>query len=187
MPQRGSRTGKTPERGYAPRTFSIKNKLDRALGYLKVGGDGDKSELVNEALELYLTDPVLIAIPLIGNVRGGAPITAEENIEERIPLPERITRGAEYALRVYGNSMAPWIDVGDVVFVNPRRGALHGDVVIAYVDEDHGEREAVIKRYNREGRIPVLRSDNPDYHDVILPDRFEIAGVVVGLYREYGR
>jgi len=61
-------------------------------------------------------------LPLVGHVAAGAPVLAEENIEEYIPVPE-LAGGddGEYLLRVRGESMKDaGIIEGDLVVVRPQ-------------------------------------------------------------------
>lgn len=46
------------------------------------------------------------AVPLLGTIAAGAPIMAEEHVEEILNLPtELVGRGVLFALRVRGDSM----------------------------------------------------------------------------------
>src|SRR5262249_40993828 len=44
-------------------------------------------------------------LPLVGQIAAGAPLLAEENIEEHIAVPEPLGRSADFLLTVRGDSM----------------------------------------------------------------------------------
>src|SRR2546425_4197427 len=49
-------------------------------------------------------------LPLLGQIAAGAPLLAEQNVEDRLAVPEPLSRGGEeFLLRVRGDSM---IDAG---------------------------------------------------------------------------
>ncbi|KPJ61314.1 MAG: hypothetical protein AMJ46_02915 [Latescibacteria bacterium DG_63] len=126
----------------------------------------------------------LIEIPLVGRVAAGAPIFAEENIEDIITLDNRLAKpGKLFALRVHGNSMrdAGLLD-GDIAVVRQQSHADSGDIVVALLGE-----EATVKRYVlSEGEI-VLKPENKDYEPMIVKKgtQFSVVGRVVGSIRRY--
>ena len=122
-----------------------------------------------------------VAIPLIGRVAAGAPILAEQHVEQYVSVPRQLTRsGDSFLLKVRGDSMegAGILD-GDWVVVRQQREAAHGQIVVALVGDDE---EATCKRLERrDGRIE-LHSENPAY-EPIVPEQCQIAGVVTGVMR----
>ena len=81
-------------------------------------------ELVDRAVEgvRSIVPSGADGLPLVGAVAAGAPILAEENIEDHIPVPpEAGGEDGEYILRVRGDSM---VDAGmlegDFVVVRPQ-------------------------------------------------------------------
>src|SRR5207253_3319434 len=86
-------------------------------------------------------------LPVVGAVAAGAPILAEENIEEYVSVPAAAGgEEGEYVLRVRGDSMKEaGILEGDLVVVHSQDSARDGDVVVALLGE-----EATVKRYFRE-------------------------------------
>src|SRR5437773_8432577 len=92
-------------------------------------------------------------LPLVGQIAAGAPLLADENIEEEIAVPETL-RG-DFLLRVRGESMigAGILD-GDIVVVRRTQDARHGEIVVALVGDDESADEATVKTFYREkGRI----------------------------------
>src|SRR6202049_3291937 len=78
-----------------------------------------------------------VSVPVVGNVAAGAPILAEQNIEEHILLSSELAQDGFFLLRVRGESMinAGILD-GDLVLVRPQQDAPTGAIVVALVDGD---------------------------------------------------
>ena len=65
-------------------------------------------EIVDDTFNLSRRE--LVNVPLIGTVAAGAPILADENVENYFPIPAELLPNSEtFMLKVRGNSM---IDVG---------------------------------------------------------------------------
>lgn len=119
-------------------------------------------------------------IPLVGNVAAGAPILAEENIEELLEIPAMIgAEAGDYALNVRGDSMRDaGILEGDVVIVRPAEDAENGEIVVALLED-----EATVKRFFREDDAIRLEAENPAYEPIITRDA-EVIGQVIGVFRK---
>lgn len=119
-------------------------------------------------------------IPVIGKVTAGQPITAVENIEEYLPLPERLVSGDDvFILNVEGDSMIDaGIYDGDMVIVKQQPNAENGDIIVAMTDDD----EATVKRFYKEKQHIRLQPENPTMEPIILHD-VTILGKVIGVYR----
>ena len=118
-------------------------------------------------------------LPLVGQVAAGAPILAEENIEEYIEVPD-VVGGEEgdYVLRVRGESMIEaGIFEGDYVIVRPADTAGDGEIVVALIGD-----EATVKRYFRESDHVRLQPEN-ETMEPIRTTEVKILGRVVGLLR----
>src|SRR5439155_1476171 len=93
-----------------------------------------------------------VAVPLIGRISAGAPVLADQNIEDFLAVPAEFAGEEDhFALRVAGDSMvgAGILD-GDVVVVHRQSTAGEGDVVAALVPGP-AEDEATVKRFHRGG------------------------------------
>ncbi len=122
-----------------------------------------------------------VTMPLLGRVAAGAPILADEHVEEYVPVPRKLTRSGEsFQLKVRGDSMegAGILD-GDWVVVRSQKDANNGEIVIALVGDDV---EATCKRYVRRAGHVELHSENPAYEPIVT-DQVEIAGIVTGVMR----
>ena len=121
-------------------------------------------------------------LPLIGQVAAGAPILAEENIEDYLEVPDVIGgEDGDYILRIKGDSMqgAGILD-GDYVVVRPAEEAADGEVVVALIGE-----EATCKRFFREDDEIRLQSENPDYEPIMVRE-LRLLGKVTGVFRRLG-
>jgi len=125
------------------------------------------------------------AVPLIGTIACGVPITAIEHYEDVYRLPqELIGSGEHFMLRAEGDSMiGVGIFDGDLLVIRSQPTANAGQIVAALVDED----TATIKTFcpQKDGFI-VLKAHNPDYEDIMVNAEYcRILGVLVGSYRKY--
>ncbi|AKG04507.1 repressor LexA [Salimicrobium jeotgali] len=119
--------------------------------------------------------------PVIGKVTAGVPITAVENIEEYLPVPDTISSTEEdtFILVIQGESMieAGVLD-GDKVIVRKQNTAQNGDIVVGMTDEG----EATVKRFFKEADHVRLQPENSSMEPILLDD-VTILGKVVGLFR----
>lgn len=124
-------------------------------------------------------------LPVLGTIRAGLPIIADENIEEYIEVPEDFK--ADFVLRVQGDSMVgAGILEGDLVICKESQVAQSGQIVVALHDLATGFSEATLKYYfNGNGSKPVLKAANPQYQDIKLTEGYRIAGIMVALIREH--
>ena len=135
-------------------------------------------ELVGREQAAAATLPKL---PLLGQIAAGAPLLAEQNVEDELAVPETL-RG-DFLLRVRGESMieAGILD-GDTVIIRRQEAADTGDIVVALIDDE----EATLKRFRRRGASIALEPANTSYEVRILPpNRVRIQGKLVGLFRRY--
>jgi len=127
-----------------------------------------------------------IEIPLLGRVAAGAPILAEENIEDVLIMDGALVRpGKHFALRVRGDSMKnAGIFDGDLVIVRHEAPVRSGEIAVVLIGD-----EATVKRiFPRRDKI-LLLPENEDYEPIeIRPSDPEVrvAGKVVGVFRRLG-
>ncbi|HEX2030393.1 MAG TPA: transcriptional repressor LexA [Actinomycetota bacterium] len=124
------------------------------------------------------------AVPLVGRIAAGAPVLAEENIEDHVAVPATFVGGGEhFALRVAGDSMtgAGILD-GDIAVVRRQDVAEDGAIVAALLPGP-AEPEATVKRLRRRGRRITLVPENPALDPTDLPHDGRILGQVVSLLR----
>lgn len=142
----------------------------------------------SRAIELVKTntdvDFDMIKIPLVGRVAAGAPILAEENIEEYLTFPRSmIPANSErdiFALRVTGDSMIDAkINDGDIAIIKKTSTAENGDIVVALIDD-----EATLKYFYKEKDHIRLEPANAKYKPIITKNA-TIIGKLIGLYRRF--
>ena len=123
-------------------------------------------------------------LPLVGRIAAGAPLLAEESIEDEIAVPEPLGRNADFLLRVKGDSMveAGILD-GDVVVVRRQDDAREGDVVVALVGEDEAADEATVKTFHREAGGRVRLQPENSALEPLYPENVQILGKVTGVFR----
>ncbi|KOV74647.1 LexA family transcriptional regulator [Streptomyces sp. AS58] len=120
-----------------------------------------------------------VEVPLVGRIAAGAPLLAEEMIEDVYSLPRQIVGDGDlFALTVSGDSMIEAaICDGDIVTVRRQDSADHGDIVVALLED-----EATVKVLRlQDGRV-WLMPRNPSY-EPIPGDEAQILGKVVGVLR----
>ncbi|MDH4581747.1 transcriptional repressor LexA [Pseudomonas sp. BN415] len=122
-------------------------------------------------------------LPVIGRVAAGAPILAQQNIEESCRInPDFFHPRADYLLRVRGMSMKDvGIYDGDLLAVHSTREARNGQVVVARLGE-----EVTVKRFKREGDKVWLIAENPEFAPIevnLNEQDLVIEGLSVGVIR----
>lgn len=118
-------------------------------------------------------------LPLVGRVAAGAPLLADENVDENVQVPGFLANGDEcFVLRVRGSSMinAGILD-GDLVVVRHQESAENGDIVVALLGED-----ATLKRFFREQGYVRLQPENDAMEPIVTRDP-RILGKVTGVMR----
>jgi repressor LexA len=154
------------------------NALERK-GYLKKLSNKSRG-LVPVADELSMKPK---GIPLVGTIAAGAPILAEENIEEYIDFQSFFESEEDvFALKVRGNSMIKvGIMDGDMVIIQKQNYVESGEIGAALVDG-----EATVKRIIVRKNGVALKPENDDYKELFIEaDRqdFFILGKVIGVVR----
>jgi repressor LexA len=138
------------------------------------------------ALELVGREAASVAtlpkLPLVGQIAAGAPLLADENIEDEIAVPETL-RG-DFLLRVKGDSMieAGILD-GDIVVVRRAQDARNGEIVVALAGDDESADEATVKTFYREGGRIRLQPENAALEPIYAP-HVQVLGTVTGVFRE---
>ena len=132
------------------------------LGYIR--RDPAKNRTIELLDEGSWRSKKIVPLPLVGQVRAGAPIFAEEC----------------FMLVVQGDSMKnAGILEGDQLIVRRQETAENGEIVVALIGE-----EATVKRYFHEADTIRLQPENDEYEPIYTRD-CQILGKVIGLYRRY--
>ncbi len=102
-------------------------------------------------------------IPLLGSIACGAPILAEEHIEDYVDMPKHIF--ADFALTCKGDSMInARIYDGDIVYIR-RQDAVNDGEIAAVLTEDG---EATLKRVRLFPDHIALMPENPMYKPLVF-------------------
>ena len=122
--------------------------------------------------------PKMKKIPLIGSIACGDPITAEQNIEKMVDVPENIR--CDFSLTCHGDSM---VDAGihdkDVVYIRIQPVVENGEIAAVRIDG-----EATLKRvYYNPGTLTLMPA-NPAYAPMVYTgsqlEEVHIEGKAVG-------
>ena len=122
------------------------------------------------------------ALPLVGLVKAGFPILAEEN-RDYLTLDDYLIGDPQSAflLKVSGDSLIGLgIFDGDIVIIERKRPATSGDIVLAQID-----REWTLKILKKDGIRAHLESANPKYPPFYPKQNLEIFGVVKAVVRKF--
>ncbi len=122
-------------------------------------------------------------LPVVGRVAAGAPILAQQHIEESCRIdPQFFHPKADFLLRVRGMSMKDiGILDGDLLAVHRTQEARNGQIVVARLDD-----EVTVKRFKREGNSVWLIAENADFAPIqvdLEQQDLVIEGLSVGVIR----
>ena len=134
-------------------------------------------EIIDDTFNLARRE--VVNVPLLGTVAAGAPILAQENIENYFPIPVEMLPNKEiFMLKVKGDSMIDaGIYNGDRVIVAKADTARNGEIVVALVDDS-----ATVKTFYKEKGRFRLQPQNASMDPIIL-DEVQILSKVIGLFR----
>ncbi|MDI9521538.1 MAG: XRE family transcriptional regulator [Bacillota bacterium] len=99
-------------------------------------------------------------IPILGNIAGGEPIWADEDYTETLSVDDETV--CDFALRVVGDSMAPYIQDGDIVFVRSQPSVENGQIAVVLIDDS-----ATLKRFYKIKNGVQLVPSNPAYEPFV--------------------
>lgn len=106
--------------------------------------------------------PEMRKIPLLGNIACGAPILADDHIEEYIDIPKHVN--ADFALTCKGDSMInARIFNGDIVYIRQQEEVVNGEIAAVLIDD-----EATLKRVRLFEDHISLEPENPQYRPIVL-------------------
>ena len=118
------------------------------------------------------------AVPIIGAIACGQPITAEQNVDGYADLPDGIF--ADFALRCKGESMTPTFQDGDIVLIRQQPDVEPGQIAAVGIDG-----EATLKRFYPQENSVLLVADNPAFAPIIRTGDVKIYGKAIGFARMF--
>jgi repressor LexA len=124
-----------------------------------------------------------LSLPLVGRVAAGAPILAQEHIDQTYVVEASLfARRPDYLLKVRGMSMRDaGIMDGDLLAVQATKEAKNGQIVVARLGDD-----VTVKRLRRTKHHVELLPENPEFEPIVVSphdEQFELEGIAVGLVR----
>lgn len=146
--------------------------------------------LVGNSNERYNRNSVLM-IPVLGKIRAGLPIFADENIEEYQPVFTSVYNISNmndyFYLKVVGNSMNKIVQDGAYVLVERQDCAENGDIVVAIVN---GDNEATLKEFKQVDNFVILNPQSTDdsYKPITIDltkTNLKIIGKVIGDFKKW--
>lgn len=122
-------------------------------------------------------------VPLVGRIACGDPITAEENIEGFVDVPDGLN--PDFALRCVGNSMVDaGIASGDVVYIRAQPEVENGQIAAVRIGD-----EATLKRIYWDGVTLTLMPANQAFPPLTFSgpelERVRIEGRAIGYLHLY--
>ena len=157
---------KLEDRGFIKRTA---NK-NRAIMYL-----GEDYQMIQNSFNM-------IKLPHLGNIAGGSPLLAEENLIETFNVSQNLfgTNQDVFMLTVVGDSMKDiGIDHGDYVIAKIQNDAENGEIVVART-----ERGTTVKQFYREATCIRLQPQNTS-HMPMYVNSVEILGKVIACIKRF--
>ncbi|MFH0979830.1 MAG: LexA family transcriptional regulator [Candidatus Roizmanbacteria bacterium] len=123
------------------------------------------------------------ALPLLGSIKAGFPILAEEN-KNYLTLDDYLIEDPQssFLLKVSGDSMiGVGIFEGDIVIIEKKKEAFIGDIVLAQIDN---EWTLKIFKKDRSRKTIFLEAANPRYPRFYPQRELQIYGVVCAVIRK---
>nr|DAH65624.1 MAG TPA: Repressor protein CI [Caudoviricetes sp.] len=143
-------------------------------------------EPVGEPFKLDISD--YLDIPIVGSVRAGTPILAQDNIEGyQLTSKSNLCSDKEYFyLRVQGDSMNMEFTEGSLLLIEKASWVENGSIAVVLIDGMEATVKKVIQNENMITLIPM--STNPEYvphmYDVVK-DKISIVGRVKQAIKTY--
>ena len=187
------------ERGYPPTI----RELGKSLGIKSLRGVTTHLDAIakkgflkrdSRARSISLSDLVApfeqaIRVPVVGRIRAGTPVLAQEHVEGHVVVDGAWLRtkpsdndAEHFSLKVHGDSMinAGILD-GDYVIVRQQPNAGNGDIVAALLGED-----ATVKRFFKDGEQIRLQPEHPTLEPILVAadQPFLVLGKVVAVFRQ---
>ena len=175
-------TGMPPTRADIARTLGFKS-ANAAEEHLKALAKKGVIELVaSTSRGIRLTEQN--GLPIVGRVAAGAPILAQEHVDNYCDLsPSFFSPPAHYLLEVKGDSMInAGIFDGDLLAVHSTSNVREGQIAVVRIED-----EVTVKRWHRKSSSQIsLIAENPDYAPIevdLSEQEVSIEGISVGVIR----
>ncbi len=129
----------------------------------------------------------IVFIPVLGTIKAGLPIEAQQEILEYIDIPKNWTDGGKvfYGLKISGNSMTPKYNENDIVIFEKTEDMLSADNkdCAVMVNGD----DATFKKVSLNDNGIILIPYNTNEYNMMIYSKEEIANKpvrIIGIARE---
>jgi len=161
----------------------IRSLVDK--GYIqKVDGNTRVLKIIDEKVKISMMGSTAsITLPLMGYIAAGKPLEPHSDVNATFQVSASMITGKKtaYVLQVKGSSMIEdGILDGDYVVIEKTDEVVHGDIVVALVDNNL----ATLKRLHKENGRVVLKPANSNM-EPIYPTSLIIQGKAVGIVRRF--
>ncbi len=161
-------SGRSPKGWDYPPPPVLKKMLDR----LTDGGFLNRSSSIARGIDMPSR-----GIPVVGSIKAGVPVTAEENIEGYMKLDRLTIRsGGHFFLKVDGDSMKDEAILdGDYVLIKPSPVISSGQIGAFRVNG-----EVTLKTYRHDAEGVFLMPANEDFDPILIGeyDDFAVIGIL---------
>lgn len=141
--------------------IDIADFFDTSIDYLLFKSNERRSSRDDTMPNNIIPMPEMRKIPLIGSIACGAPILADEHIEDYIDIPKHIH--ADFALSCKGDSMInARIFDGDIVYIRKQDTVENGEIAAVLIDD-----EATLKRVRLFDDHISIEPENPIYRPIV--------------------
>jgi len=151
-------------------------------GFIQRGKNDPRSISIVDQSETADIEQMGMLLPLVGVIAAGSPIEAQQDVVEKISIPEHMAKESpSYILRVKGDSMIEnFILDGDYVVVKKTDMVKNGDTVVAVLEDG----TATLKEFYKEKNGIRLQPANQFYKPLFVHNA-DIQGKVIGVLRNY--
>ena len=162
--------------------------LQTTPGFIMTGKEEQETDTTRRAVSIppgFMPLPRMVKKPLVGRIACGEPITAEQNIESYVDVPEGVP--CDFCLECEGDSMIDaGIHSGDMVYIRIQPEVENGEIAAVRIGD-----EATLKKVYYDGESLILMPCNASY----LPktysgpalDDIKIEGKAVGFTHWFRR
>lgn len=162
--------------------------LQTTPGFIMTGKEEQETDTTRRAVSIppgFMPLPRMVKKPLVGRIACGEPITAEQNIESYVDVPEGVP--CDFCLECQGDSMIDaGIHSGDMVYIRIQPEVENGEIAAVRIGD-----EATLKKVYYDGESLILMPCNASY----LPktysgpalDDIKIEGKAVGFTHWFRR
>lgn len=126
-------------------TSSVSKILNGTTQRIKAETKEKIANLLQISIDDISEDMDVIKKPLLGIVKAGYDLLADENIEEYYPVTKDDDLKGDYFLRVTGDSMEPLIHENDLLYIKQCNSVSNYSIAIVMIGEEVTVKKVIIK------------------------------------------